>query len=80
MTNPTENRQTGHGGGTSFDYPPAGSYGIGDRIKFHAACRWQTRPEVRTVKGFDNKGQPVVRYAGYGHFVVHPHEVITVVR
>jgi hypothetical protein len=76
-------RQTsGRGGGASYEYPPPGSYGVGDRIQFKATCRWPTRVEVRTVNGFtnDDRHWPTVRCYGYAEFVVRPSEVICVMR
>jgi hypothetical protein len=75
-----ENRQTGRGGGASFDYPPIGSYGIGDRIKFRAATRWSDKAVIRKIVAIGDDGKPEVRFGGWSNFVVRPHEVIAVVR
>ena len=47
---------------------------IGDRIKFKAVCRWNTRSVWRKVKGFW-KEKPIVRFAGCPDFVVRLSEI-----
>lgn len=53
---------------------------IGDRIKFKAATRWAFRAVVRKVKGFDHLGRPLVGYGGWSEFIVHPKEILEVIK
>lgn len=52
---------------------------VGDRIKFKAATRYSHETATRKVKGFDSYGRPLVGYAGWSEFVVHPREVLDVI-
>lgn len=45
---------------------------VGDRVRFKAVCRWNTRTEWRLVVAID----PIrVRFAGWSHFQLRDHEI-----
>lgn len=43
---------------------------VGDRITFTATTRFERKKVTRKVVGFDHRGFPEVRYAGWPNFVV----------
>lgn len=49
---------------------------IGDRLTFKAATRSHYRKATRVIVGFDLHGRPMVRYHGWGNFIVQPHEIL----
>lgn len=51
---------------------------IGDRIRFRAVTRWGDKPATRTVRALSATGLPLVRFAGWVDFKVHPHEILEV--
>lgn len=51
---------------------------VGDRITFRSPTRWADRTVTRVVKAIQ-ADHPVVRYGGYGEFIVRPHEVREVI-
>ena len=53
----------------------AGTIKVDDRITFRCLTRWGRVKATRVVTGF-YRGEPTVRYNGWGNFVVHDHEII----
>lgn len=53
---------------------------IGDYIVFKCATRWSCAKAKRKIVEIDNLGHPLVRYGGWSHFIVHPKEILEVIR
>lgn len=50
---------------------------IGDLLTFKAATRCSYRKATRKITGFDDRGRPLVTYAGWSGFIVQPYEIIS---
>lgn len=51
---------------------------IGKRVEFRALCYWNSAKATRIIKGVSKEGGLTVRFGGFDHFYVRPHEIIEI--